>query len=83
MRLCFSLFLLLFLMSSCSDGLKDDAIRSHELMLKSEEAIKEYDFESADKYFQEYKEIENKYLNTDKYEAFEKAYWENVTKAKN
>jgi len=79
----FFVVLLLCIMVSCSDKVNDDAIRARELILKSESAVTAYDFETAEKYFREFKDIENKYRGTGKYEAFEKAYWNCMTEGKN
>lgn len=81
--LCLSLVLLFLVTISCSDKLKSDVREAHELMGKSIEATLAHDYETADKFFQQYKEIENHYKSEDKLPTFEKAYWEYVSANKN
>lgn len=45
-------------------------------MDKSMEATLEYDFEEAEKYYKQYKEIEDKYKNRPEQSDFERAYWQ-------
>lgn len=83
MKAFFATILLILVTVSCSDSVNDDALRAHELMKKSEAATAGYDFATAEKYFREFKDIQDKYRDTDKYDAFEKAYWKCVAEGKN
>jgi len=81
--LAISLAFLFSIIISCSDKLKNDARKAYELMEKSKDAITEHNFEDADRYYQQYKEIEDHYKNTDESQAFEKAFWDYASSNKN
>lgn len=81
-KLLIGLILLSTLFASCSKNVKDDAKEAYELMEKSKEATLEYDLDSAHKYYQQYKEIENKYKDTPDQKAFEEAFWKYGTETK-
>ena len=59
---------------SCTDAVKKDAQKAADLTEKSKEAAENYNFELSDSFFKEYKEIENRYTNSDKKEEFEHLY---------
>jgi hypothetical protein len=60
---------------ACS-SVDSDAKKAAGLMDKSMEATLEYDFEEAEKYYKQYKEIEDKYKNRPEQSDFERAYWQ-------
>lgn len=74
--ICFAGF---FGACSSVDG---DAKKAAGLMDKSMEATLEYNFEDAEKYFKQYKEIEDKYKNRPERKEFEEAYWKYKLKEK-
>lgn len=60
---------------SCTDAVKKDAQKAADLTEKSKKAAENYNFELSDSFFKEYKEIENRYTNSDEKEEFEHLYW--------
>lgn len=70
------------LFGACS-SVDSDARKAADLMDKSMEATLEYNFEDAEKYFKQYKEIEDKYKNLPEHKEFEEAYWKYKFKEKN
>ncbi len=71
-RIFISLYLV-FLLAGCS-SIDSDAEKAAGLMNESLKLVKQYNLDESDKYFQQYKQIEKKYKDTDKYQEFEKAY---------
>ncbi len=67
------------LLCGCGSSVDSDAKNAAEMMRKSLDFSTEYELEKANEYFQQYKEIEKKYLNTDKHKEFTEAYWKYFT----
>lgn len=68
------------LLCGCGASVDSDAKDAAEMMQKSLDLSTEYELEKANEYFQQYKEIEKKYLNTDKHKEFTEAYWKYFTR---
>lgn len=66
-------------MCGCGTSIDSDAKEAAEMMQKSLDLSVEYELEKANEYFQRYKEIEKKYINTDKHKEFTEAYWKYFT----